>query len=148
MVEPLPDWHCRQSDLIEVRRSPARGRGGRGVYAVVDIPAGTLIERVPVLLIPRGQVFSGDPGAPSPSPHLSWYVFDWAGQTKRDYVALALGYGSIYNHAADPNAEWTPDPPDALAFRAVRAIAAGDEVFISYLSKDGGGHPLGFEPEG
>ena len=124
-----------------------RGRGGRGVFATVDIAAGTLIERVPVLLIPRGQVFAADPDEPSPGPQISWYVFDWAGQTKRDYVALALGYGSIYNHAEEPNAQWTPEPPDALAFRAVRDIAAGAEVFISYKAKDGGdGHELGFEP--
>ena len=144
----MDDWHCRQSTLIEVRRLTTRGRGGRGVFAVADIAAGTLIERAPVLLIPRQQVFNADPKGPSPSPHLSWYVFDWAGHTKRDYVALALGYGSIYNHAADPNAEWTPEPPDALAFRAVRDIPAGDEVFISYLAKGGDGHPLGFEPAG
>ena len=142
-------WHCRQSELIEVRRSAQRGRGGRGVFAVVPIPAGTLIERVPVLLIPREQVFAAAAGGPSPGPQISWYVFDWAGHTKRDYVALALGYGSIYNHADEPNAEWTPEPPDALAFRAARNIAAGDEVFISYKAKDGGaGHELGFEPNG
>ena len=143
----MGDWSCRQSDWIEVRRSAARGRGGRGVFAVRDISAGTLIERVPVLLIPRNQVFPSDPKVPSPSPHVSWYVFDWSGQTKRDYVALALGYGSIYNHRDPPNASWEPEPPDALAFRAVRDIAAGDEVFISYLGKGSDPQPLGFEPK-
>jgi hypothetical protein len=118
------------------------------VYALRDIPAGTLIERVPVLLIPRNQVFSDDPKVPSPSPHISWYVFDWTGHTKRDYVALALGYGSIYNHADDPNAAWEPEPPDTLAFRAARPIAAGEEVFISYRGKGDDPHPLGFEPKG
>ncbi len=125
-----------------------RGRGGRGVFALRDIPAGTLIERVPVLLIPRNQVFSPEPDGPSPSPHISWYVFDWTGHTKRDYVALALGYGSIYNHADDPNGAWEAEPPDTLVFRATREIPAGHEVFISYLGKGDDPHPLGFEPNG
>ena len=142
----MDTWHCRQSELIEVRRLSGRGRGGRGVFALTDIAAGTLIERAPVLLIPKEQVFADDPAAASPSPHLSWYVFDWTGRTKRSYVALALGYGSIYNHADDPNAAWEPEPPDTLAFRAVRDIAAGDEVFISYKAAGGDGHELGFEP--
>ncbi len=145
----MDDWFCRQSDLIEVRRSTTRGRGGRGVYALRDIPAGTVIERTPVLLIPRNQVFSDDPRIRAANARLSWYVFDWTGQTKRDYVALALGYGSIYNHSDDPNAAWEPEPPDTLAFRATRDIPVGHEVFISYRPRDGSdGHELGFEPQG
>ncbi len=130
----MDDWFCRQSDLIEVRRSTTRGRGGRGVYALRDIPAGTVIERTPVLLIPRNQVFSDDPRIRAANARLSWYVFDWTGQTKRDYV---------------PNAAWEPEPPDTLAFRATRDIPVGHEVFISYRPRDGSdGHELGFEPQG
>ncbi len=141
-------WHCRQSALIEVRRSTQRGRGGRGVFALADVPAGTVIERTPVLLIPRNQVFSDDPKIRAASARISWYVFDWAGQTKRDYVALALGYGSIYNHSDAPNAAFEPEPPDTLAFRVLRDLAAGDEVTISYRGKGDDPHPLGFEPQG
>jgi SET domain-containing protein len=143
----MDPWRCRQSDLIEVRRTDARGRGGRGVFALRDIPAGTLIERTPVLLIPRNQVFSADPKVRAASARISWYVFDWSGQTKRDYVALALGYGSIYNHSDDPNAAFEPEPPDTLAFRATRDIPADAEVFISYRGAGENPHPLGFEPE-
>ena len=140
-------WRCRQSTWVEVRRTRTGGsRGGRGVFARRLIPADTLIERVPVLLIARNQVFAGDPDAPSPGPDISWYVFDWTGHADGDYVALAMGYGSLYNHAADPNARWTVEPPDTLAFHAARDIPAGDEVFISYLAQSGDGHPLGFDP--
>ena len=96
---------CRQSELIEVRRVEQRGRGGRGVFAVTEIAAETTLERVPVLLIPREQVF-GDTAAASRAIRISWYVFDWPG-TRRDYVALSLGYGSIYNHSFEPNAKWS-----------------------------------------
>ncbi len=144
----MGEWSCRQSDWIEVRRTGDRGRGGRGVFAVRDVPAGTVLERTPVLLVPRNQVFSDDPVVRAANARISWYVFDWAGQTKRDYVALALGYGSIYNHSDDPNAAFEPEPPDTLTFTAVRDIAAGDEVFISYRGEGENPHPLGFEPQG
>jgi hypothetical protein len=135
---------CRQSELIEVRRAENRGKGGRGVYAIRDIPAETLIERVPVLLIPKNQVF-GDPAEPSPSPAISWYVFDWSGITKREYVALALGYGSIYNHSYTPNARYRKVPPDVLEFVALRDIAAGEEILINYHGEPEDKRPVGFE---
>jgi len=135
---------CRQSDLIEVRRADNRGKGGRGVFATRDIPADTLIERVPVLLIPRQQVF-GDTEIARRSTFISWYVFDWEGITKRDYVALALGYASIYNHAYDPNARVERHAPDLLEIHSRRAIAAGDEIFINYLGEAPEQKSVGFE---
>lgn len=117
------------------------------MFARCDIPAGTLIERAPVLLIPHDQVFSGNPVVRAANARISWYVFEWAGYTKRHYVALALGYGSIYNHADDPNAAFEPEPPDTLRFHATRDIAAGEEIFISYRGKEASAHPLGFEPQ-
>lgn len=125
---------CRQSDLIEVRRADNRGKGGRGVFATRDIPADTLIERVPVLLIPRQQVF-GDSEISRRATFISWYVFEWEGMTKRDYVALALGYASIYNHSFDPNARVERHAPDILEIHSRRAIPEGEEIFISYLGE-------------
>ncbi len=122
---------CRQSDLIEVRRAEDRGRGGRGVFARVDIAADTLLERVPVILLPHNQIF-GDPPHGQRSAAISWYVFDWTGMTKRDYVAVALGYGSIYNHSFSPNARYTRVAPDLIDFHAIKPIAAGEEVLINY----------------
>ncbi|HEX8915874.1 MAG TPA: SET domain-containing protein-lysine N-methyltransferase [Humisphaera sp.] len=127
---------CRHSDLVEVRRADNRGKGGRGVFATRDVPADTLLERVPVLLLPKNQVF-GKSEVAKRMAHISWYVFDWEGVTKREYVALALGYGSIYNHSPNPNARVERHAPDVLEFHTVRAIAAGEEIFINYL---------GFEP--
>ena len=123
---------CRQSELIEVRRAENRGKGGRGVFAIRDIAAGTVFERVPVLLVPKNQVFAMEPDTPSPAPTISWYVFDWDGMTKRDYVALALGYGSIYNHSYEPNARYRREPPDLLEFVALRDIRGGEEILINY----------------
>ena len=136
---------CRQSDLIEVRRADNRGKGGRGVFATRDIPAGTLIERVPVILIPKHQVF-GDNEVARRATLISWYVFDWEGMTKRAYVALALGYGSIYNHSKAPNARVERHAPDILEITARRDIPAGAEIFINYLGEESRGKgDVGFE---
>jgi SET domain-containing protein len=134
---------CHPSDLIEVRRADNRGRGGRGVFAVRDIPQGTLIERVPVLLIPKSQVF-GHSSIAKNAARISWYVFDWIGG-KRKSVALALGYGSIYNHSETPNARYVSDPPDVMEFVAIRDIAADEEIFINYQGEGEAPHPLGFD---
>jgi hypothetical protein len=136
---------CRQSDLIEVRRADQRGKGGRAVFATRDITSGTLIERVPVILVPKKQMFAADTGGPSPAPTLSWYVFDWAGATKREYAALSLGYGSIYNHSYTPNARYEKEPPDVMSFVAIRDIAAGEEITINYHGEPDDRRPLDFE---
>lgn len=135
---------CRQSEMVEVRRLENRGRGGRGVFAVRDIPAGTVIERAPVILIPCEQVYGDTPMARR-AARISWYVFDWKGCTKRNYVALALGYGSIYNHSPTPNARTEPEPPDVLGFHAIRDIASGEEITINYNDGFAESRPLGFD---
>src|SRR5688572_1331208 len=97
MDQPSDPNLFRQSDAIEVRRVTNRGKGGRAVFALRDLRAGETFERVPVLLIPKAQVF-GTGDVAQRSARVSWYVFTWI-NTKRDYVALSLGYGSIYNHS-------------------------------------------------
>ena len=130
------------SDAIEVRRVVNRGKGGRGVFARRRISTGEMIERVPVILIPRGQVFDPNPENQKPS-RISWYVFDWI-ECKRDYVALALGYGSIYNHSSQPNARFEMQHPDILMFVALKDIQPGEEVFIDYRGSENKA-ALGFE---
>lgn len=116
---------------LEVRRDTTKGRGARGVYACRAFEAGELIERVPVLLIPKTQVF-GDSREAKNAARISWYVFAWKAPTNREYVALALGYGSLYNHSFSPNAKYECVAPDAIEYRCIRPIAAGEEVCINY----------------
>lgn len=48
-------------------------------------------------------------------------------------MAVALGYGSLYNHSPDANARFTPrTSQDDIVFRAVRDIAEGEQIFIDY----------------
>jgi uncharacterized protein len=133
----------QQSDAVEVRRVTNRGKGGRGVFARRDIAADEVFERVPVLLIPRAQVF-GPGDVAQRAARISWYVFSWL-PTKRDYVALSLGYGSIYNHSDTPNAKYGMHLPDVMEFFALRPIAAGEEITIDYHGDERTNRELGFE---
>jgi hypothetical protein len=108
------------SDLIEVRRSP---RKGRGVFARKPIRKGTVIERAPIVLIPVGEVFSN-----APRTKLADYVFNWGSDT----VALVLGYGSLYNHSYQPNASYYGEGSQTQAFTAIRDIRAGEEITVNY----------------
>ena len=56
------------------------------------------------------------------------YVFGWGD----DLTALALGYGSLYNHSYTPNAE-TLETETELVITALVDIASGDEIFINYM---------------
>jgi len=49
---------------------------------------------------------------------------------------MVLGYGQVYNHQNDNNAQITFDMKTLTAdIRARRGIAAGDEIFVSYGDK-------------
>lgn len=108
-----------QSVLIEIRNT--RGKG-RGVFARVLIPEGTVFERVPLLVIPAAEVLEGED-----SRVLQDYVFEY----KKD-VALALGYGSLYNHSYNPNARYDDAGRQIKEFRALRDIHPGEEITINY----------------
>ena len=110
----------QQSDLVEVRRIQGKGRG---VFARRDIPKDTIIEKVPVLVVPESDVYREDGDA-----QISEYVFAWGKKT----VALALGYGSLYNHSYKPNARYEDDGQQTKVYIAIRNINAGEEITINY----------------
>jgi uncharacterized protein len=132
-----------QSDLIEVRRESKKGRGGRGVFARRPISEGTLIERVPVLLIPRHQV-EDEATAAQPNCYISWYVYAWGEQDGHDYLALSLGYGSLYNHSFKPNAMFRLERPDIVEFLAIKRIEQDQEITINYNGQPDDNSPVDF----
>ncbi len=127
---------------LEVRRIDHAGLGGRGVFATVPFAKGLLIERCPVLVLPANEIFAAD-GAPA--TRLTSYVFDWRDIAGGEFVGLALGFGSLYNHRILANATWTAVSPDLLEIHAARDIAAGDEVSINYNGEPGDAEPAPFE---
>ena len=93
---------------------------GRGVIATAPIAEGETIEVCPVLQI---DAVDGE-------GILAHYIVDLGDDSEGS--ALMLGYGSLYNHSATPNAEYVHEADDAYAFVALRDIAAGEEITISY----------------
>ena len=110
---------------LEVRAVAGKGRG---LFAADPIAPGTVIVRCPALVIPQGHWRAIEPTV------VGDYCFRWDSG-----AALALGLGSMCNHDADPNAEVAADRERVeLVFRAMRAIAPGEEITIAYRERDDG----------
>jgi uncharacterized protein len=123
----------QQSDAVEVKRIRSKGRG---VFARRPISKGEMIERVPVLVMTEEEFAEGLAQTP-----LKDYCFSWG----IDRVALALGYGSLYNHSYKPNARYDDVGPRTKAFVALRPIAQGEEITINYNGKPGGRAKVWFD---
>jgi SET domain-containing protein len=121
------------SELIYVKRVNGKGRG---VFARQTIRKGTLIEHVPVIVVPLGQVVGG-----KHNPFLSQYCFV---RTRWSY-AVALGYGSLYNHSYEPNARYSDGPASTMYFRALRTIDEGEEITVNYNGNPKDRSPLWFD---
>jgi uncharacterized protein len=113
---------------------------GRGVFAARDIEAGEIIEICPVLVFPLSEL-----------PHmrqtmLDDYYFDWGEDGK--YYAVCLGYGSLYNHEYEPNAEYGMDfEAETIDFYAIKPIPAGVEITVNYNGEAGNRDRVWFEKD-
>ena len=114
-----------QTTAIEVKQIKGKGRG---VFARRLIRDGEVIERVPVLVLPVGETRTA-----SGTTRMSGYCFEWG----RGTVAVALGYGSLYNHSYQPNARYDDESGQTKVFRAIRDIAPGEEIVVNYNGEPG-----------
>ena len=122
-----------QSDAIEVKRIKGKGRG---VFARRLIRKGEVLERVPVLVVPLSDLENE-----SGETVIASYCFGW-GEGK---AALALGYGSLYNHSYRPNARYDDVGPQTKEYTALRDIKPGEEITINYNGKPGSKSPVWFD---
>ena len=98
---------------LSVKKS---SKHGYGVFAEKTIKKGELIEECYIILSKGGDDVLQD------------YYFDANGK-----YALFTGFGSIYNHSDDPNADYTINKKNKLAtLKADRTIRKGEEIFVSY----------------
>lgn len=110
---------------------------GRGVFTSIPIEAGDTIEVCPVIVLPAKDL-SAIHGT-----FLHDYYFLW----EDGQCAIALGYGSLYNHSANPNAEYYMDYENtAITVYSLRPIAPGEEITISYTDDGDQRTTLWFEP--
>ena len=100
-------------------------KGGRGVFTRRNIPANTIIEISPVI------VLSSKDRAMAENTSLYSYIFEWGASKKRG--CLALGYASLYNHDYAANCDYDMDfEHDLITIRTVRKINKGEELYVNY----------------
>jgi hypothetical protein len=111
------------TERLAVVHTPGKGRG---VVARTAFAVGDVVEVSPVLVIRDGDAL--DP------TELANYVYNWP--TSPGAVAVAFGFGSLFNHSYTPNLRYhkepSPDGGGVVRFTALCAIAAGDELLINY----------------
>ena len=119
------------------------GNRGRGVVADRDIAEGDLIERAPVILVPREDRAAID------ASNVGNYIFVWEHDSVAEDIykpdvraAVVLGFASLVNHSPDPNCDFVRHI-EALALDvfALRDIKAGEELTFDY------GMALWFTPD-
>ena len=100
------------------------GKHRYGMFCTEDIHSGSVIEICPIIVIPGEQAREIVRGYV-----LYEYYFEW----RKNSIAIALGYGSLYNHSDHPNAVFEPDYKNQhIIFKALKEIPAGQEILVDY----------------
>ena len=121
--------------LISVKESPGKGRG---VFAERNLKRGEIIESCPVIVLPAEEVDAFE------LTQLYNYYFAW-GEASEE-AAIALGYGSLYNHSYTPNAEYRKDFDNSLLkYICIRDIQKDEEITINYNFDPEDKTPVWFE---
>src|SRR3990167_10635038 len=108
---------------------------GKGVFAGENIKKGEVIEVAPILILEFTDFID------TKWNKLFEYYF-WMD----DYVALALGYGSLYNHSKEPNAGYKLDQKkETITFSALKDIKKDQEIVFNYKGSSSEKAPLWFE---
>ena len=98
---------------------------GSGVFTNAFIASGTLIEIAPMLVLPEKDCKLID------ESFLYNYYFLWGDEHKN--YALALGYGSLYNHSYQPACKYeTYYEDNTIHFITIRDVNEGEELTINY----------------
>ena len=105
---------------------------GMGVFADDFIPKDTMLEECHWIKYKREECSS---------PKINDYVYEVsddpdAGEEDKGYNALVLGFGSIYNHSFENNAQYLYDEQrNVFVYQSIKDIVAGEQIFISYGNK-------------
>ncbi|PFN98152.1 SET domain-containing protein-lysine N-methyltransferase [Bacillus sp. AFS076308] len=111
---------------------------GRGIFATRNISKGELIHEAPIII--------------SPSDEYKYlkktifieYVF-WWGENLEE-CALALGYGSLFNHSYTPNGLYKLNlTQKTIDFYAHTDIKEGEEIMINYNGDPENDTPVWFD---
>ncbi|MBU6157504.1 MAG: SET domain-containing protein [Bacteroidetes bacterium] len=119
--------------------APSMGKG-RGVFTEESIPAETVIETAPVIVMESADRSLLD------QTLLHDYIFEWGEDSKK--CAMALGWVPLYNHALPANCEYFMDFEAEIIFiKTVRDIEPGEELFVNYQGDFDNDKPVWFQGE-
>ncbi|MFC7321253.1 SET domain-containing protein [Halobacillus campisalis] len=110
--------------MIEIKTSTLPDEElNRGVFATRDIAKSELIHQAPVIPYPNEEHDFIE------KTRLADYAFEYG----ENHSAFVLGYGMMFNHSYEPNANYKINfENDTFDFYAYRDIKAGEEVLINY----------------
>lgn len=98
---------------------------GRGVFARCDIKMGEIIEKCPIIEVPKHDM------ANLRESILVTYFFYFGKNKER--LAVVLGFGSIYNHSYKPNARYEiKNAEKIMNFIALNDIKKNEEITFDY----------------
>lgn len=100
-------------------------KAGQGVFAAQDIKKDEIIEVCPVIIVPNKDVSNL-----KKSILINYYFY--FGE-KNELLAIALGFGSIYNHSYEPNATYKKKTKEkVIDFIAIKDIKKNEEITTNY----------------
>ena len=115
-----------KNNTIEVKITKSKGRG---LFAVRDIKKGETIEVSPTLTLHVEGIGNT----------LNAYVFARDHSKDSPWCLLALGFGSLFNHATLPNVEYAISKKKnfgthsrVIKFTTKKAIKKGTELTVDY----------------
>jgi SET domain-containing protein len=98
---------------------------GRGVFSMEDIPAHTIIEISPVIVMSAADRMHLD------KTLLHDYIFEWG--EKKNQCCMALGFIPMYNHSYASNCEYVMNFKKKNIFiQTVRNVKKEEELTINY----------------
>lgn len=108
--------------MIEIRATHEKGRG---VFATIDIPANTLVEISPVIVMNDHDRQLLD------KTLLHDYIFEWGDNKKQ--CCMALGYIPVYNHSYHSNCEYEMDfEEEIMRIKTITDINKNEELTVNY----------------
>jgi uncharacterized protein len=111
---------------------------GRGVFTRKKIPAHTIIETAPVIVMSAEERLLLD------KTLLHDYIFEWGAD--KNQCCMALGWVPVYNHSPESNCEYEMNFTDrTISIKTIRAIPADEEVFINYNGDWNNKKPVWFD---
>ncbi|HYD20892.1 MAG TPA: SET domain-containing protein [Flavipsychrobacter sp.] len=102
------------------------GAKGRGMFCREALPADTIIEQAPVIVMSATDRDHLD------KTLLHDYIFEWTPGGEKMCI-MALGNVPIYNHSYASNCEYFMDyEAQTILIKTIRDVSEGEELTINY----------------